>query len=206
MIFVKKDFPCYNEFIMAKIIGLAGPIGAGKDEAAKILRKAGAFVIDADEVAHSLYDTQTPIWQCLVREFGSRILNRGGKINRKKLGEIAFSEITLLRKLDRIIHPYLKDAIIKLTEKQKAGSKLIVINAAVLKEIGLLDYVDEVWVVMASQETRIKRLLKTGLDKKQIKVRMRSQMSQREYAQLADVVIQNEGTFKELSRKVSDLI
>lgn len=206
MIFVKKDFPCYNEFIMAKIIGLTGPIGAGKDEAAKILRKLGAFIIDADEVAHALYDTQTPVWQCLVREFGSRVLNRGGKINRKKLGEIAFSGVTLLKKLDRIVHPYLKDAVIKLAEKQKAQSKLIVINAAVLKEIGLLSYVDEVWVVIASQETRIKRLLKTGLDKKQVKVRMRSQMSQKEYLKLADVVIQNDGSLKELFKNVSGLI
>ena len=206
MIFVKKDFPCYNEFIMTKIIGLTGPIGAGKNEAAKILRKKGAFIIDADEVAHSLYDTQTPIWQCLVKEFGSRILNRGGKINRKKLGEIAFSNVTLLKRLDRIVHPYLKDAIIKLAEKQKAKSKLIVINAAVLKEIGLLSHVDEVWVVMASRETRIKRLLRTGLDKKQVKIRMRSQMSQKEYVQMADAVIQNEGSLKELARKVSGLI
>ncbi len=203
MIFVKKYFSCYNEFTMTKIIGLTGSIGAGKDEAAKILHKLGAFIIDADEVAHALYDAQTPVWQCLVREFGSRVLNRGGKINRKKLGEIAFSDLKLLNKLDRIVHPYLKDAVIKLAEKQKVQShKLIVINAAVLKEIGLLDYVDEVWMVMASRETRIKRLLRTGLDRKQVKVRMRSQMSQKEYLKLADVVIQNDGTLRQLNAEV----
>jgi dephospho-CoA kinase len=192
---------------MAKVIGLTGPIGAGKDEAAKILHRSGALIIDADEVAHTLYDTQTPIWQVMVREFGSRVLNRGGKINRKRLGEIVFSDTKQLMKLDRIIHPYLKEAIIKLAEKGKAESrKLIVINAAVLKEIGLLNYVDKVWVVMASREARLKRLLKTGLDKKQVKVRMQSQMSQKEYLELADVVIQNEGTLKELSKEVSGQI
>ena len=90
---------------MVKVIGLTGPIGAGKDEVARILRRRGAYIIDADAVAHTLYETQTPVWHELIRVFGSKVLVRGGKINRKKLGDIVFSDQKRLKELDRIIHP-----------------------------------------------------------------------------------------------------
>lgn len=188
---------------MVKIIGLTGPIGSGKNEVAKILHREGAFIIDADKVAYTLYSSQSLVWGQLVKTFGSKILNRGGKINRKKLGEIVFSDKRLLKKLDRIVHPRLKEAIIQIAEKLKAESrKLIVINAAVLKEIGLIDYVDEVWVVMAPKEKRLKRLIKSGLSEEEAQKRIKSQASQKEYLQMADVVIKNEGTLRQLNAKV----
>lgn len=194
-----------------KIIGLTGPIASGKDEVAKILRRRGAFVINADKVAHTLYSTQSEVWQEIVRVFGSRILNRGGKVNRKKLGEIVFSDKKQLLKLNKIIHPYLKEAIMQMVEEVKVrsselGVRSIVINAAVLKEIGLMDYVDEIWVVMAARDKRRKRLLKSGLSKSEAEKRLRAQMSKKDYLKLADVVIDNNGTLSGLKKKVLELI
>jgi len=102
----------------AKVIGLTGPIGSGKNEVAKVLKRRGAYIIDADRIAHTLYSTQSAIWQELVRVFGSRILNRGGAINRKKLGEIVFANKRELKKLNRIIHPLLKEAIVLIAEEK----------------------------------------------------------------------------------------
>jgi dephospho-CoA kinase len=188
---------------VTKIIGLTGPVGSGKNEVAKILWRHGAFVIEADEVAHTLYNAQSPVWHELVKVFGSKILNRGGKINRKKLGEIVFSDRRKLKELDRIVHPHLKEAIIQKVEKLKVENrKLIIINAAVLKEISLMDYVDEVWVVMVPKEKRLRRLLKMGLTKQEAAERMRLQMSQKGYLKLADVIIKNDGTLKQLNAKV----
>jgi dephospho-CoA kinase len=192
---------------MSKIIGLTGPIASGKNEVAKILRRRGAFVIEADEVAHALYKDQSPAWHELVRFFGSKILNRGGKINRKKLGEIVFADKRKLRQLNRIVHPYLKKAIIKIVEsrKQNTEHRMIIINAAVLKEIGLVDYADEVWVVVASRAERLRRLLRTGLNRKEANARLRSQMSREEYVRIADVVIRNNGTRRSLKEQVLGL-
>ncbi|MEE8637904.1 MAG: dephospho-CoA kinase [Candidatus Margulisiibacteriota bacterium] len=184
---------------MSKVVGLTGPIGSGKNEVAKILRRHGALVIEADEVAHTLYGHQSPVWSQLVKTFGSKILNRGGEINRKKLGEIVFSDKQKLKKLDRIVHPHLKEAIIQEAEGKR---KLTIINAAVLKEIGLIDHVDEVWVVMAPKEKRLRRLLKMGLSRKEAAERMQSQASQKEYLSIADTSIRNDGTLKELNAKV----
>lgn len=189
-----------------KIIGLTGPIGSGKNEVAKILRRRGAYVIDADKAAHTLYIPQSPVWRELLKAFGSKILFRGGKINRKKLGEIVFSDKQKLQELSRIVHPYLKEAIVHEVEDQRLKNEdqrpLIVINAAVLKEIGLIDYVDEVWTVAASEEKRLDRLLKAGLSEEEARRRIASQASQEEYLEIADVVIKNEGTVDELNAEV----
>ena len=203
-----------NNEQQSKIIGLTGPIAAGKDEVAKILKKHGAYIIDTDQIAHQLYSYQSPVWQEIVKTFGSKILMRGGKINRKKLGEIVFADRNKLKLLNRIVHPYLKEAIIQSVEPlacRQAGrtsniDRRIVINAAVLKEIGLVDYVDEVWVVMASKENRLKRLIKSGLSKKEALKRINAQASQKDYLKMADVVVRNDGTSKQLKDQVEGAI
>ncbi len=185
-----------------RVIGLTGPIGAGKDAVAKILRRYGAYIMDVDRVAHELYTFQTPVWHELVKAFGSKILMRGGKINRKKLGEIVFSDKQKLQELDRIVHPQLAKEIQNRVVQafRPANNKLIVINAALpqlFKEV-----VDAVWVVVASREIRLKRLMKTGMLKQDAIKRIRSQISQKEYTKIEDVVIKNEGTLKQLNAKV----
>lgn len=187
----------------SRVIGLTGQIASGKGEVAKILHRQGAEVIDVDKLAHQLYKPQTQVWQNLVRAFGSKILKRGGEVNRKRLAELAFSHKSRLQELNRIVHPFLKEAVIqKIEEAKHKGKRLIVVDGAVLKEIGLLDYIDEVWVVMASQKIRLKRLLNLGFNKKEAILRLRSQASQEEYRKIADVVILNNGTLKQLHAKI----
>ena len=84
----------------------------------------------------------------------------------------------------------------------ESKARAIVINAAVLKEIGLVDYVDEVWTVIAPKETRLRRLVKTGLSKPEALTRIDAQASQRDYSDIADIVINNSGTLKQLNAKV----
>lgn len=166
-----------------RIIGLTGPIASGKDEAAKILKKRGAVIIDADRLAHALYSPE---------------------IDRKKLARIVFSDKKKLRELNRIIHPHLKKAVILAIRHATRDTRqaTVVVNAAVLKEIGLIPYVDEVWVVTASREKRLKRLLKKGIALADAKKRMNSQLSLADYIKIADIVIKNEGTIKQLRAKV----
>ena len=75
-----------------KIIGLTGGIGSGKSTAAQILEKFGAKVIDADKVAHEVFNPGTEGLQKVVETFGGRVLNSKGEIDRKKLGEILFND------------------------------------------------------------------------------------------------------------------
>jgi dephospho-CoA kinase len=186
-----------------KTIGLTGPIAAGKNEVARILKRLKIAVIDVDKLAHTLYYPQSPIWRDLLKVFGSRILKRGGEINRKKLGEMVFADKKKMIELNDIVHPYLRGEVINRVEELiSAGEKRIVINAAVLKEIGLVNQVDKVWVVVASKENRLQRLIKKGLSKEQALKRINAQVSQNDYLKIADLVIKNDGSLKELDEKV----
>ena len=192
-----------------KIIGLTGPIASGKNCVAGVLRRRGAYVIDADEIGHSLLTSQSDIWKDLVRTFGSKILMSGGKVNRKKLSQIVFSDPKLLKKLNSIMHPRMREEIRKVVRGQLSGvsktKKMIVINAAVLKEMGLIPLVDEVWVVIASKKKRLGRLLKQGLSKEDALKRIKAQMADGSYRKMADKVIENNGTIKRLALQVRDL-
>jgi dephospho-CoA kinase len=189
-----------------RIIGLSGPIAAGKDEAARVLKKNGALVIEVDQIAHTLYQPQSSLWHELVKAFGSKILMRGGKLNRAKLGEIVFADKNKLKQLNQLVHPLLKEEVKKIVESRKQiaerRKQTIVINAAVLKEIGLVDLVDEVWVVTASAENRLKRLVKAGLSREEAAQRIKAQLPQKDYLKIADVVIKNDGTLKQFHAKI----
>jgi dephospho-CoA kinase len=201
--FVKGISACYNKNM--KVIGLTGPIAAGKDEVVKVLKRHGAYVIDADKLAHQLYAPQTPAWHELVKVFGSRVLMRGGRINRKKLGQVVFKDKRKLKELNGIVHPYLKDIVKRIVESRKSNAehrKPIVINAAVLKEIGLIGLVDEVWVVIAPRAARLKRLVKAGVAKPAAQKMIAAQAPLAAYRKLADKLIRNQGTLGELNVKV----
>ena len=200
-----------------KVVGLTGPIASGKNEVAKILRHFGAQVIDADEIGHKLLTPQSDAWRQIVKTFGSKVLMAGGKVNRKRLGEMVFGDRKLLKKLDRIMHPRIKDEIkseirnsksetnSKFQNKANFKTKFIVINAALLKEVGLIPLVDEVWVVTAPKAKRFGWLIKKGLTKEQALARINSQASDRTYSRIADVLIKNTGSMKKMKNSISRL-
>jgi len=127
------------------------------------------------------------------------------RAKRQQLAELVFSDPQKLRELNQLVHPKLKKTIFEKLKIRKFDSRMIVINAAVLKEIGLIGFCDEVWVVMASKKTRLARLLEKGLSKEAALARINSQMGQKNYLKLADVVIDNNGTRKELNGQVQAL-
>jgi len=174
-----------------KVIGLTGPAGAGKDTVVKILEQRGAYIIDVDKLAHEIYPL---VLEKLIETFGQGILDKNGAVDRRKLGEIVFSDKNKLEELNKIVHPPLKEAIISATEKQKnlRTEELIVINAALPPLFERI--VDRVWVILASREIRLKRVK----NKKIIDV----QASEEDYRKIADVIIENEGTIEELNAKV----
>lgn len=187
-----------------RIIGLTGPIASGKDTVCKFIRKRKAYIIDADKIGHEVLAPQSPEWHKVLKLFGSKVLMRGGRVNRRKLGGIVFSNPNLLKKLDSIMHPAMVKRIKEELRKLKVEScKLIVVNAAVLKEMGLVPFVDEVWVVLAPKERRIKWLMRQkGFTREQAAARIRAQASDKDYIKIADKVIRNTGTIKELKEKV----
>jgi len=185
------------------IIGLTGPIASGKNTVAKMFTRRGAFVIDADAIGHQVIAPQSKIWHEIVKVFGSKVLNRGGAVNRRKLARIVFSKPSLLKKLDKMTHPEMRKMIrgeIKLAKM--SSKKYIIVNAALLEEMKLLSLVDKVIVVLADRGLRVKRLLRAGLSRQEALARIRVQRSDSRYRKTADIVIDNNKKMDDLKKKV----
>tara|TARA_Y100000590_G_C15406260_1_gene895805 strand:+ start:105 stop:707 length:603 start_codon:yes stop_codon:yes gene_type:complete len=189
-------------------IGLTGGIGTGKSEVLSILRDLGASTVEADLLAHEIYSPGKPAWQDIIDTFGSGILTPEQQINRKKLGEIVFADRNKLSKLNQIVHPRIFDHLKELIEEQKmAGTRLLVIEAAVLIEAKWTEMVDSVWVVQASKGIIINRLKeKTTLTEEQITQRINAQISDAQRQEKANEILTNNGDKSDLRDQVRKLI
>lgn len=177
------------------IIGLTGGTGCGKTTVCSILKKYGAYIIDADKIAHSIIKNGQRAYFEIIDKFGKNILDENNEINRQKLGVIVFSDIKKLDYLNSITHKYIIKNIVDNIEniKNNENYNYIVIDAPLLIETKLHKLVDTVWVVNCSIETRIKRLEKRdNINKDMILKRIDKQMKFEKLKNYADFIINNE--------------
>ncbi|MCX8130147.1 MAG: dephospho-CoA kinase [Clostridia bacterium] len=191
-----------------KVIGVTGGIGSGKSTVTKILSDFGAEVIDADIIAWKIVEKGQEALQEIVKHFGEEILTESGELNRKKLGNIVFSENDKLESLNRITHKYIIERIIdRINSLRASEAGLVVVDAAIPFRHGFLDVVQEVWVVIADMELRIKRVMdRNGLTYNEVHDRIMSQKSDEEYMKLADKVIINNGSAEDLVIQVKNYL
>ena len=190
-----------------KIIGLTGGIGSGKSTAAKILAEFGAKVIDADKVAHEVFNPGTEGLQVVVETFGEGVLNSNGEIDRKKLGKIVFKDPSALSTLNEIIHPRAYELTkSRLDEFRTQGVEVVILEVILLVEAGWDHLADEIWVIVSTEDTVVKRLQESrALTKEEILARIHAQTANEHRIQHADVIIENDGSYEELKDKLSEL-
>ncbi|MFH0826448.1 MAG: dephospho-CoA kinase [Candidatus Omnitrophota bacterium] len=186
------------------ILGVTGVFGSGKTTVSKIFKSFGVDVIDADRIAHRCLNQDPHARKKVIRTFGTKILDAHGRISRKKLAKVVFSNRISLRRLNRILHP----AIIRII-KGKMGlsrSRVVVLDAPLLLEAGLKTVVDKLVVVTITPPKQLERIAKRdSLEPQAVKVRTRSQIPQSQKVQLADFIIDNSGSLKNTKRQVKDV-
>ncbi|MFH1857272.1 MAG: dephospho-CoA kinase [Candidatus Omnitrophota bacterium] len=191
------------------IIGLTGSIASGKTTAAKLFKKKGAAVIDADKIVHRLYGSCTECRNKIKKTFGEGILNKDKTINRKCLGKIVFSDIEALEKLCGIVHPLVIHEIksnLKLIKLNKKKT-MVVIDAPLLFETGLDKLTDFNVCVSVPKKIMIKRLFKKGiLGEKEIMSRLKNQMPVKEKKSKSDFIINNAGSFSDLYKEIENIL
>jgi dephospho-CoA kinase len=180
------------------VIGLTGNIATGKSTVLEYLAQRGAYIIDADKLAHQSMTLDGPAYHAVVAEFGPAILNPDKTINRKTLGRIVFTNADLLNKLEQIVHPAVFKMTLNLVET--APSSVIILEAVKLLEAGpMFSQCDEVWVVTARPEVQLQRLMEhRGMDAATARQRMGMQSPQAAKINQADRVIDNSSTLEEL--------
>jgi dephospho-CoA kinase len=172
-----------------------------------MLRELGAVVLDADKVGHSVYRAGTPGFEAVVAAFGPAIIGPDGEIDRKKLGAIVFADPAQLEKLNQIVHPLIRAAMLdQLAQLRREGVPLAVIEAAILIEAGWTALVDEVWVAIAPLPVVVQRVRqRNNLTEEQVLERVRAQLSEAERLAHADVVIDTNCSLDELRATVRQL-
>ncbi len=189
------------------IIGITGGIASGKTTVSNILKKRGAFIIDADQIAHEILKKGKPGWKEVKEEFGKKILTQNGEIDRSYLGELVFNDQNKLKKLENITHPLIIAEIkkrIKNAKSRNHAGKPIFLDAALLYETGLDKLVDEVWVIYVDRETQLNRLMqRDNFSRIQAQKRIDSQISLEKKKVMADRVIANRGSFMQLKEKIN---
>jgi dephospho-CoA kinase len=184
-------------------VGLTGGIGAGKSTFAALLAERGAQVLDADAFGRDALAPGKPAWHSVVSQFGDEILAAGGMdIDRRKLARVVFDDRRKLAALNAIVHPVIVQRIADELEKLSRTDAIVVIDAALITELGLRDSLDAVIVVTTSRSERVERLVRArGMTIDDITARISSQASDEELEAGADYVVRNDGDLDALARE-----
>ncbi len=187
---------------------MTGNIGSGKSTVAAMLREAGIPVLDADRISREVTAPGGRAYDAVVQAFGKGIVQDDGTIDRKRLGEIVFSDPGLRERLEGITHPaileMMKEAIAGI---EREGHRAAVVEAALIHESGRKGLFEAVISVTCDRETAISRLAaRDGMSRGQAEARLRAQMDAVRKADASDYVIDNSGEMKETRRQVVALV
>ena len=185
------------------VIGITGGIGTGKSEVAKIFTDKGVCVLDADAISRRVTDVGGAAIQEIREWLGDKAIDPRGALNRKYISTLVFSEKTKLDRLSAIVHRYVFSEISEaLRREAEKSTKIVVLDVPIPVKNGFLDVCDQVWVVESDVSQRLERLVDRGMDKEDVMRRMSLQMTPEEYAELADVLIDNNGDVDDLRIQV----
>ena len=189
-------------------VGLTGGIATGKSTVGMMFIELGCHLIDADRITHELFQPGQPVYESVVQAFGDRILASDGRIDRKILGEIVFSDPQARSKLNALVHPAViqrqREWLNEMEAKDPGG--IGIVDAALMIEVGTYKNYDKVIVVTSRPEIQKQRLrARSRLSDEEIEARIRSQMSLEEKTKHADFVIDSSGDLAETRRQVAEV-
>jgi len=186
---------------------ITGGISCGKSSVCRILKELGAYVVSADEIVHRLMSPNTVLGQKILALIGSDILINN-KIDRSQVAKKVFNQPELLKSLETLLHPVVREEIEKHYEtcKQKQQHPLFIAEIPLLFESGNTSGYDFTVAVIADENLCEQRFINsTPYDKDEYRKRAKRQLPQLEKAMKADFVIHNDGSLEELKQSVIEL-
>lgn len=179
------------------ILGITGGTGCGKTTLLNVLRDLGGLVLDCDAIYHELLQTDRDLLAAIEARFPGTVEN--GVLQRKKLGNVVFSDEKALLDLNRITHGAVKAEVLRrLAEKPS----LAAIDAIGLIEGGLAELCDLTVAVTAPREARIRRLMaRDGISAEYAEKRIDAQKDPSWYRENCDYILENSGTEQEFISK-----
>ena len=187
-------------------IGLTGSIACGKSTVSGYLRELGYFVADADAISRSLTAPGGQALPLLREAFGDGIFD-GDVLSRQRLGSLVFGDAEKRGQLNAILHPLIIRTVHDELAAHDAPDTLVFGDVPLLYECGMAHMFDRIFVVSASRETQIARLLaRDGLSREDAQRRIDAQMPLERKRALADAVIDSDGPIEDTRAQVRALI
>lgn len=183
-------------------IALTGGIATGKSTACSLLKLHGFLTIDADKIAHMLLDRHSAD---IALMFGSKYVENG-KVLRKELGKIIFSNEENKLKLEAFIHPLIKQEIEQESLIFEKAGKPYFIDIPLFFE--KMHYpIEKCLVVYTPQELQIQRLMnRDNISEEEAKLKISNQMHIEEKKEKADYIIDNSANLKSLQKEIERVI
>ena len=188
------------------LVGVTGGIGSGKSTVCRHFAALGRRVISADEIARDLMEHDPSTRAAIAGAFGPDMYDGEGALRRKDLAAVVFAHPARLRSLDRIVHPRVFERIERAVTALPPAAlhPYVVVEAALVFEARMDEFLAATVVVRAAEETRLARVIdRDGASRDDVLARMRSQMSPDQKAGLADFVIDNDSPEAGLGAKVA---
>ena len=171
-------------------IGITGGIGSGKSTVCKVFKMLGIPIFEADVVAKELVNTNSEIKTELIRLFGESIYIPNNGVDRKKLASIIFNDNIQLTKVNKLVHPVVRNEYANWIEKQ--NTEYVIHEAAILFESGFYKMMDFTILVSAPENQRIERVIKRDIAlENQVKERIAKQWTDEQKRKLATIEIKN---------------
>lgn len=186
-------------------MGLTGGIGSGKTTVSESLARRGAVVIDADAIVRELQAVGQPVLAAMVERFGPQILHEDGSLDRAAVAAIVFSDSQALADLGAIVHPAVRDEMVRRVAEQTPLDNIVVLDVPLLAEAGWDGIVGTI-VVDLDPEVAVRRLVEhRGFAEADARARIAEQATRAERLAKATWVIDNAGSVGQLEAAVDEL-
>ena len=192
-----------------RVIGITGGVGSGKSRVLKHLQEAyGAVIWQLDEVAKELQRAGEPCFERITGMFGPSVVGADGELDRQELGRMVFGDVQKLMQLNAAVHPEVRRQVLRqIADSRKNGTKLFVIESAILPTAGYEDICEEMWYIYTKESVRRERLkVSRGYSDERIDRMIASQPGEEAFRNICSKVIDNSGTFENTKEQIGELL
>lgn len=190
---------------MKYIIGITGGSGSGKTTVSDAFRKKGVEVVDGDKVARLIMEPGQECLEETVLAFGNEILDEDGRLKRRELAKIVFSNSEKLETLNKITHKYITQYF--LDRVKHSSSDIVGIDGAALFESGIDKLCDSLIGVVSDEEIRVERIMKRdGISERDARMRINSQKNNQFYIENCDFLVYNNNEEEKIPEMIEEVL
>lgn len=183
-------------------IAITGGVAEGKTTVLQMFAALGATTLSSDSIAATLLLPGTDLWRQVIQEFGQAITAADGSLVREQLAQRAFSEPSVRRRLNRLMHPAVVQALKAQIDATPSSAAPVFVEVPLLIEVALQGWFDGVIVVQATPTLQRRRLLERGLPHQRVRQILQAQLPTRCKVAFADWVVRTHRSLESVQKQV----